>query len=243
VAAAKPDGSMLVAIGETILTVNPHVYKKMPFDPENALDPISLMGSYDLVLGVNPAVPAKTLKELIAYADNNPVNFSSGGIGAPGHLAFEYLKLKTGIKGLHVAYRGGAPAATALVGGEVQAAFISSSAMMPFVTGGQVRPLATSGAKRLDALPDVPTVAETGVPGFEARLHYFLMAPAGTPRALIGRLNEQVRKTYASSKAKELFASIGMESTVSTPEEARALLTSQRERWEPVVRAADIKVN
>ena len=241
VASAKPDGSMLIAVGETILTVNPHVYAKLPFDPD-ALAPISLMGSYDLVLGVNPRVPANTLAELIEYSQTNPLNFSSGGLGAPGQLAFEYLKLKTRVKGQHVAYRGGAPAAAALVAGDVEAAFISSSAMMPFVSSGKVRALATSGAARLDVLPNVPTVAESGVPDFEARLHYFLMAPAETPRVLVDRLNEQVRRIYAESKTKDLLVPIGLEPTVSTPEAARELIKRQSERWEPVVRAAGIKV-
>ena len=232
---------MLIAVGETILTVNPHVYAKLPFDPD-ALAPISLMGSYDLVLGVNPRVPANTLAELIEYSQTNPLNFSSGGLGAPGQLAFEYLKLKTRVKGQHVAYRGGAPAAAALVAGDVEAAFISSSAMMPFVSSGKVRALATSGAARLDVLPNVPTVAEFGVPDFEARLHYFL---DGAGRDPAGPCRPAQRAGPAHLCREQDQGPVGADRPGANRQHARGRARThqrQSERWEPVVRAAGIKV-
>jgi len=197
-----------------------------------------------LALAVNASkVPARSLQELIAYSQTHAISFSSAGNGTPGQLALEYLRYKTALKGTHVAYRGNAPASTALLSGEVDAAFIAVSGILPHIQSGALVALAVSGQTRMALLPDVPTAAEAGVPGFAAVFANVLMAPAGTPPALIKILSTQAQTIMSADDAKRRMAAIGLEPVIGTPEGLRQWLTEERARWGAVVKATGMKLD
>jgi tripartite-type tricarboxylate transporter receptor subunit TctC len=244
VAAAAPDGRTLLAGLDATFTVNPHVYEKLPFDPERSFEPIARLGAVPLALAVNAnKVPARTLQDLIAYSQTHVVSFSSAGSGAPGHLALEYLRYKTALKADHVPYRGNAPASTALLAGEVDAAFIAVSGVLPHIQSGALIALATSGATRIASLPNVPTTAEAGVPGFAAVFANVLMAPAGTPPALIKLLNTQTQTIMSTDEVQRRMAVIGLEPIVGTPEGLRQWIAEEGVRWAAVAKATGMKLD
>jgi tripartite-type tricarboxylate transporter receptor subunit TctC len=244
VAAAAPDGRTLLAGLDATFTVNPHVYTKMPFDPDRSFEPIARMGAVPLALAVNASkIPARRLQDLIAYSQTHAVTFSSAGNGSPGHLALEYLRYKTTLKGIHVPYRGNAPASTALLAGEVDAAFIAVSGVLPHIQTGALVALAVSTPTRIALLPNVPTAAEAGVPDFAAVFANVLMAPAGTPPALIKILNEQTQKIFAAPEAKTRLAALGLEDIVGTPEGLRQWIHAESARWGAVVKATGMKLD
>ncbi len=244
VASAAPDGHTLLAGLDATFTVAPHVYEKLPFDPDRSFEAISLMGTVPLALAVNAAkIPARTLQDLIAYSQQHEVTFSSAGSGSPGHLALEYLRTKTTLKGRHIPYRGNAPASTALLSGEVDAAFIAVSGVLPHVQSGALVALAVSSPHRLANLPDVPTAAESGVPGFAAQFANVLMAPAGTPAPLIKLLNEQTQAIITTEESKRRLAALGLEPVVTSPQGAREWIAQERARWGAVVKATGMKLD
>lgn len=244
-AKAAPDGYTLLMGHIGTLAVNPSIYPKLPYDPVKSFTPVAWVASVPNVLVVHPSVPAKSLQELVALAKSKPgqLNYGSGGNGSAAHLATEYLKLQSQTFIVHVPYRGTAPAVTDLVGGQIQLMFTGGPALIPFVKSGQLRALAVSSSKRLDALSDVPTVAESGYKGFEADQWYGVVAPAGTPRDIVLKLNAQINQALASNELRTRLQSEGAIAMPTTPEAFGALIVREIARWRPVVQAGQIKAN
>lgn len=247
-ARAPADGYTLLMGHIGTLAVNPALYPKLPYDPIKDFAPVAWVARVPNVLVVHPAVPARTLQELVALARAKPgaMNYSSGGNGSAAHLTMEYLKLSARMPMLHIPYRGAAPAVADVIAGQVQAVFTGAPALLQHVKAGKVRAIAVSSSKRIPSLPEVPTVAESGVAGtrgFEADQWYGLVAPAGTPAAVVRLLNEHVNRALASPEVQTRLATEGAEPTPTTPEAYGQLIASEIKRWAPVVKAGDIKAD
>lgn len=245
---AAPDGYTIFMGHTGTLAVNPHLYPKLALNPSRDFTPIALVARVPNILVVHPSVNAKTLSELVALVKAKPIGFSygSGGNGSAAHITMEYLKLQTGMPIQHVPYRGTAPSVNDLLAGQIQALFTGSPALVPHIKAGKMRAIAVSSPKRLPLLPDVPTVAETGVAGtagFEADQWYGLVAPANTPSAIISLLNEQVNKALASPELIKRFSTEGAEPSPMTPTAFGSLISSEEKRWEKVIRAAKVTVD
>jgi tripartite-type tricarboxylate transporter receptor subunit TctC len=245
-AKAPADGYTLLMGHIGTLAVNPWLYPKLGYDPVKSFAPVAWVARVPNVLVVHPSVPANNLKELIALAKSRPgqLAYGSGGNGSAAHLATEYLKLQTGASFLHIPYRGTAPAVTDLLAGQVQLLFTGAPALLGHIRAGRMRALAVSSNQRIASLPDVPTVAESGVPGtkgFEADQWYGLVAPAGTPADIVSLLNQRVDKALASSELRSHFAAEGAQPTPTTPQAFGQLIASEIARWEKVVKAAHIQ--
>lgn len=236
------------ADGYTLLLVNPAnvinatLYDRLNFDFVRDIAPVASIVSVPNVMAVNPSFPAKTVPEFISYAKANPgkVNMASAGIGSPAHVAGELLKMMTGIDLVHVPYRGGAPANTALIGGQVDMMFTVMTGSIGHIRGGKLRPLAVTTAKRHEALPEVPTMSEF-VPGFEAISVYGLGAPRNTPAEIVGRLNNEVNAGLADPKIKAGLAGLGGTLLMGSPADFAKLIADETEKWAKVIRAANIK--
>jgi tripartite-type tricarboxylate transporter receptor subunit TctC len=242
VAKATPDGYTLVIGGTGSLAVNPTLYNNVGYDPRKDFTPVGLIGTGQLIVLVNPSVPAKTIPELIALAKKEPgkLSYASAGVGSGIHLGAVLFEMMAGIKLTHVPYRGTAPALTDLIGGHVQLYFSSIPSAVGIAKEGKVRPLAVTGPKRSGVFPDLPTVAET-LPGFEAVLHYGIVAPAGTPKPIIDKLNAAMREALAAPDTREKMAADGTEPFPSTPEEYAADIDKEETKWSGIVRRADAK--
>jgi len=242
VARAAPDGYTLLTTTGTI-AVNVSLYRNLPFDAVKDLTPIALVVQTPSVLGVHPSVPAKSVQELINLARAKPgqVIYASAGAGTSTHLTMEMFKSAAKIDLLHVPYKGGGPAVAALLGGEVHAIFNPPSAILPQARAGKVRALAVSSIQRVEIAPELPTVAESGVPGFESIIWYAMFAPAGTPRAIIGQINAEVNRILREPDVREHFLKIGMVPTGGTPEALGDYLKLEIARWAKVVKEAGIK--
>lgn len=243
VAKAAPDGYTLLMGHIGTLAVNPLVYPKLGYDPVKSFAPVAWVARVPNVLVVHPAVPAKSLQELVALAKAKPgqLNYGSGGNGSAAHIATEYLKLQTQTFIVHVPYRGTSPAMTDLVAGQIQLMMTGAPAVMQFVKSGQLHALAVSSSKRLEALPDVPTVAESGYKGFEADQWYGVMAPAGTPAAVVAKLNAQINQALASPELKARLQAEGAIANPVTPQAFGAHIQRELARWKPVVQAGHIR--
>ena len=242
-AKAAPDGYNLAVASTSTHVVAPGVYPKLDYDPVKDFAPIGLMAVSPYLLVVNPAVPAKTLKELVTLAKSQPgkLNYASAGIGSTTHLAMEMLKAATTTYMLHIPYSGNGPAGTAVVGGQVEILFGSLPALLPHAKSGRVRALAVGTPKRSPSLPDVPTVAESGYPGFDASLWLALMAPAGTPPPVIDRLNKELAAVIASPDTREALDKAGAEPLTSTPTELAAMIRDGIPKYARVIKAAGVK--
>ena len=243
-ARAVPDGYTLALGGTGTLAINPTLYPNVGYDPRKDFAPIGLIGTSALVVLVNPSVPVKSIKELIAYAKANPgkMNFASAGTGSGIHLAAEYFKVQAGIEMTHVPYKGSGPALQDLVGGHVAIYFSSKPPALGLIKEGKVRALAVTGPKRSDIMPELPTVAEAGdMPGFEAVLHYGIVAPAGTPTAIVNKLNVALRAAVMSDELKAKLAADGTEPLASTPEEYAADIDKEETKWSAIVRKSGAK--
>jgi tripartite-type tricarboxylate transporter receptor subunit TctC len=243
-ARAVPDGYTLALGGTGTLAINPTLYPNVGYDPRKDFAPIGLIGTSALVVLVNPSVPVKSIKELIAYAKANPgkMNFASAGTGSGIHLAAEYFKVQAGIEMTHVPYKGSGPALQDLVGGHVAIYFSSMPPALGLIKEGKVRALAVTGPKRSDIMPELPTVAEAGdMPGFEAVLHYGIVAPAGTPTAIVNKLNIALRAAVMSDELKAKLAADGTEPLASTPEEYAADIDKEETKWSAIVRKSGAK--
>jgi tripartite-type tricarboxylate transporter receptor subunit TctC len=237
------------ADGYTILftlsshTINPKLYEKLPFDVERDFAPISLAAQIPQILVANPSVPITSVKELIAYAKANPgkLNYASVGIGSPAHIAGELFKLKTGIDMVHVPYKGGGPAVTDTIGGQVQLAFVSLPAALQHVKSGRLRAIAVTSAKRSASAPDVPTIAESGVPDYAVESWYGALAPAKTSPATVARLNAAFLKVLDNPQVKERLFAQGAEAAPSTPAEFDRVIKDELAKWELVIKTARIK--
>lgn len=241
---AAPDGYTLILGHIGTLAVNPAMYgAKLPYDPIKDFQPISLLAVVPNVIAVNPNVPINSLKELVANAKAKPgkLNYGSAGNGSAGHLAMEYFKLEAGIDLVHIPYRGTGPMLSDLLGGQLEVTFNGIPPIISQIKAGKLRPLAVGSAARVPALPDVPTIAESGFPGFETSQWYGLMAPAGVPRPIIDQLQQAVTKALASDDAKKRIADDGGVVAGGTPEQFAALIAKEKERWAKVVATAKIQ--
>jgi tripartite-type tricarboxylate transporter receptor subunit TctC len=244
VAHAAPDGYTLLAMSNTH-TTNESLVPTKPFALMRDFVPVSPINYSDLVMVVHPSVAAKDLKEFIALAKSKPggLNYASSGTGTPYHMAGELFKSMSGTDIQHVPYRGSSGARNDVIGGQVQMMFDAITTMAPNVQAGQVRALGTTGDKRSSVLPDVPTVAEAGVPGYEATIWLGIMAPKGTPQAIVDKLNAEIRKVVNAPAVKETWAKQGAVPMNMTPAEFGAYLEKDIVKWANVVKTANIKVD
>lgn len=243
VAKADPDGYTLL-MGPIGLAINPSLYAKMAFDPLKDFAPIGLYAGVPNLLVVNPSVPANNLREFIAYAKANPgkLNYASNGNGTSSHLAAEMLKAAAGLDIVHVPYKGGAPAMQDLIGGQVTMLFDQMPAVLPQVKGGRVKALGVSSMKPSAAAPEIPPIADT-VPGFDMMVWFGLLAPHGTPAAVIQKLNGEMLKVLKGPAFQAQLAGMGVTPTPSTPEAFGQYMQSETARWAKVVRDAGIKLD
>ena len=243
VARAAPDGYTLGLGGTGTLAIDPTLYPNVGYDPRKDFAPVGLIATSDLVICVHPSLPARTLPEFIALAKQQPgaLNYASAGVGSGIHLATEHLSALAGIKLTHIPYKGAAPALTDLIGGHVAMYFSSLPAAIGLIHDNKVRALAVTGLKRSPILPDVPTVSEAALPGYEAALHYGIIAPAGTPRPIIDRLNAALRAAVTSDEFKTRLAEDGAVPAPSTPEEYAADIDREETKWSAIVKASGAK--
>jgi tripartite-type tricarboxylate transporter receptor subunit TctC len=245
VAKAAPDGYTLVIGGTGTFAVNPTLYPNVGYDPRKDFAPVGLIATSALVILVHPAVEASTVTDLIALAKKNPgrLNYASAGPGSGIHLATELFAGMAGIKLTHVAYKGSGPALNDLLGGHVHIYFSSLPPAAGMRAERKVRALAVTGPRRSNIFPDLPTVAEQALPGYEAVLHYGIAAPVGTPGAIIDRLNVALREALAAEETKKLLEATGAEAMPSTPEEYAADIDREETRWSRIVKELGVKVN
>ena len=240
---APPDGYTMVLVPSGH-TVNATLYKKLPYDSIRDFTPISLVAWGPLVLAMHPSVPTRNVKELIALAKSRPgdLTYGSAGVGASGHLAGALFEMMTGTKMVHVPYKGMGPAVTDLIGGQLSLTFGTSATVIPQVRAGRLRALATTGAQRSAVLRDIPTVAESGVPGYEVSLWYGLIGPARIPTDIVQRLNAEIVSALKQPSVRERLATEALEARSNTPDEFAKLLATDIERWAKVVQRVGIKV-
>ena len=243
VAKATADGYTLLMGHIGTLAVNPSLYPALPYDPVKSFAPVAWVARVPNVLVVNPAVNAQSIKELIALAKARPgqLNYGSGGNGSAANLATEYFKLQTGTSLLHIPYRGTAPAVTDLMGGQIQLLFTGAPAVLGQIRNGQLRALAVSSPQRLEALPNVPTMSESGYPGFEADQWYGIVAPAGTPREIVLKLNSQINQSLASNELKTRLNNEGAIAAANTPEAFGQHIVREIARWKPVIQSGRVR--
>jgi len=237
-ARATADGYTLFMGTVGTHAINQSLYKKMPFDPIKDFAPLSRVAMVPNLLVANPSQPYKNVKEMIAYAKANPgkINFGSSGNGSSIHLSGELFKQMAGVDMQHVPYRGSAPAVSDLLGGQISVMFDNMPSAIPHVKGGKLRALAVTTAKRSPALPDVPTIAEAGVPGYEATSWFGLLAPAGTPAPIVAKLNASILKALADPEVKKKLAEQGAEPFGEKPEQFAAFIQAETAKWGKVVK-------
>ncbi len=242
-AKAAADGYTLVIGPNGNLVVNPHLYPNLPYDVVRDFAPVTLIATFSNVLVVNPEVPAKSVSELIALAKAKPgtLSYGSPGIGSQPHLGGEFLKLMAGIDVVHVPYNGTAPALRDLLGGQIAFMFAQTSSALPHIQSGKVRALGVASARRTPLLPDLPTIAEAGLPGFEAVSWYALLAPAGTPRDIVAKLQAEIARILQLPDIREKLAAQGGEGVGNTSEQLTTLLRAESARYADIVRRANIK--
>jgi tripartite-type tricarboxylate transporter receptor subunit TctC len=242
-ARAPNDGYTLFMGSSGPLAVNPGMYAKLPYDPIRDFVPISLALKVPFFLVVNPSVPAGSVAEFVAWVRANPgkVNFGTAGNGASNHLSAEYFRSVAGIDMVHVPYKGSPPAVTDLIGGQISVMFETGPLTVPHVKTGKLRALAVASAQRSSALPELVTIAESGYPGFEAVGWAGLLAPAGTPREIVTRVNAEMVRSLAMPELKERFVAMGAELVSSTPEEFDAYIRSETAKWGKVIKDVGIQ--
>src|SRR5215475_7993832 len=242
VARSAPDGYTIL-LTDPALVSNPTLQTDVPYDLFKGLQAVSIVGSSPAVIVASPSLPVTTFAELITYAKAHPgkLNFASAGIGTAPHLAGEMIKLRAGIDMTHVPYRGIGAAYPDVMSGKVQLAFSSIAGALPFTGDNRVRPLATTGSARSSVYPDVPTVAESGLPGFDVDLWIAVYAPAGLPPEVLAKLNSELNKTLEHPELKAAFAKIGVTPRGTTPEQAAAFTNSEYEKWRKVIVEGKIK--
>ena len=243
VARAAPDGYTLLMGTTGTHTTNPAIYSKLPYDPLKDFEPISLVAESPFVLLVQPSLPAKTVKELIAFAKKRPgeLTYGSSGIGSSSHLGFELFNLMAGIKGVHVPYKGLPPAMTDTAAGQIVMTWNSITASAEFIRAKRVRALGIGSKKRSALMPEIPTISEAGLPGYELGSWYGMFAPAKTPQAIVRQLHAEIVKAIGDPSLKQQFAALSAEAVGSTPEEFRAVLQKDIVKWAKVARDANVK--
>jgi tripartite-type tricarboxylate transporter receptor subunit TctC len=245
VAKSAPDGYTLLFALDTVLTVTPHLYRNTPFDSIKDFSPISLVAESPLVVLTSPSANIGNLAELFRRAKASPgaMNFGSGGSGSSGHLAAELMNNMAGIKMTHVPYKGGPQVLTDLAGGQIQMTVLSLAASAAMVKAGKANLIAVTGTNRLPGHPDVPTVSEASLPGYQAGFWVGLLAPAGTPRIIIQKLRDEVQKVLNNPDLRQQFQNNGVTPVGNTPEQFAGIIESDRKKWGEVIRLKDIKAD
>jgi tripartite-type tricarboxylate transporter receptor subunit TctC len=244
-AKAAPDGYTLFVGSSASLAVNRLLYEKLPYDPKHDFAGVTLLAQSPLVMEVNPSVPAKTVKEFVELAKAKPgsINFASVGKGNPLHLAGELFNSMAGVDTIHVPYNGSAPALTALLGGQVQLMYDVILTSQPHIKAGKLRAIAVTGAKRVSILPDVPTIAESGYPGFEAGIWFAMVVPKATPAPIVQRLNAETTKILHQPEMKARFDRLALELIPSTPDEVLQFADHEQARWARVIKEKNIRLD
>ena len=245
VAKSAPDGYTIVMALTAQLAVNPSLFRKLPYDPVKDFAPITLLAQGPYVLVVHPSVPVRNVRELVALARQRPndLTYASSGNGSGGHLAAEMLNSMTGIRMVHVPYKGGGPALVDLIAGQVQVLFGTWASGRGHIQSGRMRALAVSTGRRPQSIPDIPTVAESGVPGYDAGVWYALAAPAGTPREVVDRLNREVIAVLKRPDYSKILVDAAIDPVGGTPEELGAYIRSEIAKWAKVVKDAKVRVD
>jgi tripartite-type tricarboxylate transporter receptor subunit TctC len=244
VAKAPPDGYTLLIAANNIMSMNPALFAKMPFNSVKDFESVTLLGVVPVVLAVNAdAVKATSVKELVALAKAKPggMRYASSGKGSPQHLSAELFKSMTGTDIVHIPYKGAAPAVTDLVGGHVEMQFGAINSLLPHIKSGKLRALGVASAQRVPSLPDVPTISEAGVQGYESDIWIGLVAPAKTPTPIVNLLNAEIKKALAAPDVRQKLAEQGIEPKTSSPSEMAKLVTDDLKRWSRVVKDAGIQ--
>jgi len=242
VAKAAPDGYTALMGFSTVLTVNPSLYK-LPYSVTKDLQPVTLLATAQYILVIHPSVAATNLKDFIALAKQKPgsLNYASAGVGSPLHLAAELFKKRAGIDMAHLAYKGGGPAAVAVLAGEAQVLFASVASSIPQVKAGKLKALATTGTKRSKVVPELPTIAESGFPGFDVSTWYALLVPARTSAAIVNKIRGAAIKAVALPDVQEAMSRQGLDVETSTPQELAARMSAETAMWAGVIKDAGIK--
>jgi len=245
VARAAPDGYTLLVGTVGSLTINPSLYARMPYDPLRDLTPIAYFGSTPNILVVHPSLPVKSVKELIALARARPgeLNFASAGTGGSVHLAAELFKSLAEVDMVHVPYKGSGPALIGLLGGQTELMFSTMPPALPHVQNGRLRALGMTGSKRSSLVPDLPTIAESGLPGYEITQWWGLLGPAGLPPEVVSRLNAEVNAVLREPDVKQRFANDGADTAPNTPEWFGSFMKSETAKWAKVVKASGATAN
>jgi len=241
VARAAPDGYTILMGTIAALAINPSLYGNLKFDPEVDFAPVIQVVDATNVLAVHPSVQAGTVKELIALAKQRSLSAGSSGIGATGHLAIELFNVMAGVKLVHVPYKGGGPAMTDLVGGQVQLIFATTASAIPQIKAGRIKGIAVTTAKRSALMPELPTISEAGLAGFDANNWYGIVVPAKTPRAIIDQLNAEVTKILHMPDVKATLFNQGLDPAPGTPEQFGAYIRSERVKWAKVIKESGAK--
>jgi tripartite-type tricarboxylate transporter receptor subunit TctC len=241
-ATANPDGHTVFMGFSTVLTVNPSLYK-LAFDVQKDLRPVTLLATAQYILVLHASVQASSVKDFVALAKAKPgsLNYASAGVGSPLHLAAELLKKRAGIDMVHISYKGGGPAAAAVLAGEAQVLFGSVASSLPHVKAGKLRALATTGAKRSKVAPELPTIAESGYPGFDVSSWYAFLVPAATPERIVERIRTEAIKALQHADVQQAMARQGLESETSTAAELAARIKRETAMWAGVIKDAGIK--
>jgi tripartite-type tricarboxylate transporter receptor subunit TctC len=241
-ARAPADGYTLLLATITLAT-SPSLYRSLGYDPLRDLEPVTLIAGVPHLLVVHPSLPAKSVKELIALAKARPgeLNYASAGIGSPFHLAAELFSLVAGVKMNHVSYKGGGPAVVAVIGGQVKVTFANLLAVLPHVQAARLRGLGVTSATRSSAAPDLPTIAESGVTGYDFISWFGMLVPAGTPQEIVRKLNEAIVKVLKSPELRDRLTRDGADIIASIPQEFRAYMKSETAKWAKVIREAGIQ--
>ena len=243
VAKSAPDGNTWLLGNNSILATNQALYSHLTYDPVKDFAPVALVAIQPNILVVHPSVPAHSVRELIAYAKSQPgkLNYASSGAGAAAHLAGELFKTMTGVQMVHVPYKGAQPALTDVIAGQCQLMFATSASVIPYIKAGRLRALAVTTAKRSPSVPDLPTLAESGVPGFEAITWHGVVVPAQTPPATIARLNKAIDTALADPQLLERLNSLGAEVSPGSPQDFAAYIAREIPKWTKVVRDSGAK--
>lgn len=242
-ARATPDGYTFLFASNSTFSIASHLYKDLAYDDVKSFAPVSWAGFNAQILSVHPSVPVKSYAELVAMAKARPgeINFSTAGIGSTSHLATELFMSMAGIKMTHVPYKGGDPSLQALLAGETRMSFVDISSAVPHASAGKLRPLATSTAKRISVMPDLPTIAEAGLPGFESMTAFAMFAPAGTPAAIAERVAKEIDKALATDDVKRILAVQGVEPVGGPPADLAAFQKTDSAKWGRIIKERGIK--
>jgi tripartite-type tricarboxylate transporter receptor subunit TctC len=247
VAKAEPDGHTLLLVLDTPLTVNPSLYSKLAFDPVRDFATVSTLASFSLTLVVHPSVPVTSVAEFVAYAKaqkDKPLLYGSGGgRGDPGHLTMEYFRMRAGFEGTHVPYKGNAEVVMGVVGGQIQAGFLATPGVLPMVREGRLKALAVSSRQRAPLAPDIPAIAESGYPGFEAAFYQVMLVPKGVPETIRAALEREVQQALQSTDLQTRLRIQGLEPMTSAGAETSTLLKSVTEQWQAVIKASNIRLD